>query len=337
VRTAAAEAASEWGAGATGSRLTTGSLALHSALEAELAALKGAEGAVLFGSGYEAAVGTIPALVGRGDLILSDSLNHASLIDGCRLSRAEVRVYRHRDVDHARELLADRSSFRRCLLVSDGVFSMDGDLAPLPELCDLCDAFDTWLMVDDAHGTGVLGERGGGTVEHFGLEGRVPVQMGTLSKALGSQGGFVAGSAALAEYLRNRARTFIFSTAPTPAAAAAARASLRIVREEPQLRTGLLRRAAYLRKGLRSLGFDVPEGETPIVPVLVGESDRALALAAVLEEEGVWAPAIRPPTVPSGTARLRLCVQATHEGQHLEYAHEAFVRARGILKKREKE
>lgn len=328
---AAAAAAAEWGAGATGSRLTTGSQALVEDLENELALLKSAEAALVFTSGYQAAVGVIPALVGRGDLVLSDALNHACLIDGCRLSRAEVRVYRHADLDHARSLLTDRRRFRRCLIATDGVFSMDGDLAPVRALCDLCDEMDAWLMVDDAHGTGVLGRRGAGVVERFGLQGRVPVQMGTLSKALGCQGGFVAGSRVLVDYLLNRSRSFIFSTAPSPAVAGAARAALGLVAQEPERRDRLAANAARLRRGLRELGWEVADGETPIIPLVVGPAEAAVRLARALEERGVWVPAIRPPTVPVGTARLRISVMATHTDADLEEALAAFASARELV------
>ena len=309
---AAAEAAERSGAGSTGARLTTGTRPEHEALERELAELKGAEAALFFGSGYQTALGAIPALVGRGDLILSDTLNHASLIDGCRLSRAEVRVYRHNNATHAAELLADRHRYRRALLITDGVFSMDGDLAPLPELAELCERTDTWLMVDDAHGTGVLGETGAGTVQHFGLEGRVPIQLGTASKALGAEGGFIAGSRELIDYLRNRARSWIFSTAPTPATVAAVRAALRVLRAEPEHRLALTQNAPRLREGLRAAGVQALDGITPIVPVILGDATAALRASVELEAAGLFIPAIRPPTVPEGTARLRICVSATH-------------------------
>jgi 8-amino-7-oxononanoate synthase len=317
---AAADAVVALGAGSTGARLTTGTRAAHQLLEQELALLKGAERALFFGSGYLAAVGTIPALVGRGDLILSDALNHACLIDGCRLSRAEVRVYQHGDVSHAAELLRDRASYRRALVVTDGVFSMDGDLAPLPDLVELCSAADAWLMVDDAHGTGVLGETGAGTVEHFGLEGRVPVQLGTTSKALGAEGGFIAGPAELIDYLCSRARSFIFSTAPTPATVAAVRAALRVLRAEPQRRRVLAANGARLREGLAAAGLQVADGITPIVPVVIGDAVAALRASQELEEAGVFVAAIRPPTVPEGTARLRVCVSAAHTGEMIDRA-----------------
>ena len=326
VRAAASEAATAWGAGATGSRLTTGDLAPHKALEAELAAFKGTEAALLFSSGFAANVGTIPALVGPGDLILSDALNHASLIDGCRLSRAEVRVYRHADAGHAHALLADRGAFRRALLVTDGVFSMDGDIAPLPALASVCESADAWLMVDDAHGNGVLGPTGRGTVEHFGLLGRVPIHMGTLSKALGSAGGFVAGSHTLIEWLRQRARSFFYSTASPPPTVAAARAALMVTQEEPERRARVLAHAARMRDGLSALGFEVLPGETPIIPVIIGEASEAMRLSAALESQGIWVTAIRPPTVPPGTARLRVTVTAAHTDADITEALEAFAR-----------
>lgn len=329
VREAARAAIERWGTGGSGSRLTSGSLELHSELEAELAALKGAERALLFPSGYQANIGTVSALVGPDDLILSDALNHASLIDGCRLSRAQVRVYRHADVEHAAQLLKGRKRFRRVLVITDGVFSMDGDLAPLPGLCDLCERNDAWLMVDDAHGTGVLGKNGGGTAEELGVGDRVHIRMGTLSKALAAEGGFVAGCSELIETLVNRARSFIFATALAPASAAAALAALSVVREEPDLRQRLTRNAQDLRRRLRAAGLRVPEGETPIIPVLLGEAETALRAASELETAGVWAPAIRPPTVPPGTSRLRLSVMATHSEEDLNRCAEALIRAGG--------
>lgn len=325
---AAQAAAAAFGTGSGGSRLVCGTSTLHRELEAALAALKSTEDAVLFGTGYQANVGVLTALAGPRDLILSDELNHASLIDGCRLSGARFLVYRHGDPDHVAALLAaERHRHRRCFIVTDGVFSMDGDVAPLPALADAADRHGAILVVDDAHATGVLGPGGAGTAAHFGLTGRVPVQVGTLSKALGSEGGFVAGSHVLCEYLRNRARPFLFSTAPAPPSVAAALAALRVVEAEPGRRERLLALAARLRGALRDLGFRVPAGETPIIPVVVGDVNRAVDLASVLEEEGVYCPAIRPPSVPPGTSRLRVTVMATHTEEDLDAAAEAFARA----------
>jgi len=322
---AARAAVRRWGTGAGGSRLTTGNLPEHEALEAELAAWQGAEAALLFPTGYQAALGTLPALAGPDDLILSDALNHACLIDGCRLSRATVRVYRHADAEHAAELLSDRDRFRRALIVTDGVFSMDGDLAPLPALAALGRTHDAWLVVDDAHGGGVLGPTGAGTAEHVGAE--VTIRIGTLSKALGSEGGYVAGSRTLITWLLNRARSFVFTTAPAPATVAAARAALALVRGEPQRRAALAARAMVLRERLRAAGVPMPAGETPIVPVVFGAPEAALTAAAHLEAAGFRVPAIRPPTVPAGTARLRLSVMASHEPADLERAATAVAEA----------
>lgn len=298
------------GLGSGGARLTTGNYPEHVALERELASWQGTEDAVLFESGYSANTGVIPALMGNSDLILSDSLNHASLIDGCRLSRAEVRVYQHRDTEAAAALLQDRSAFRRCAIVTDGVFSMDGDLAPLTELCSLAESHDAFLIVDDAHGGGVLGPEGTGTISLFGVGARVAVRIGTLSKALGASGGYVAGSRVICEYLRHRARSFVYSTAPPPAVAAGALAALRLARKGDALREKLHANAEWLRCVFRQHGWTILEGQTPVIPVLVGEADTAVTLSRDLLAEGVLAPAIRPPTVPQGVARLRLTASA---------------------------
>lgn len=318
-----------FGAGAGASRLVSGTSTLHRELEARVAALKGTEDAVVFGSGYLANVGTIAALVGPGDSVYSDELNHASIIDGCRLSRATVRVYQHRDVAGLAALLdEDRGRVRRRLIVTDAVFSMDGDLAPLPELAALAERHDAMLMVDEAHATGVLGSRGAGAVELYGLEGRVPVIMGTLSKALGSAGGFVAGPRALAEYLRNRARGFVFTTALAPAAAGAALAALDIVEQEPWRRTRVLGLAKRLAAGFSALGYRVLPTQSAVVPVLVGDARRAVALSEALLRRDVFCPAIRPPTVRQGQSRLRVTPMATHTDDQIERVLDAFADAR---------
>jgi 8-amino-7-oxononanoate synthase len=326
VKAAAKEAVERWGTGSGGSRLTTGNFVLHRQLEERIARFKGTEDAIVFSSGYLANLGVISALMGQGDLVLSDELNHASIIDGCRLSRATVKVFRHRDVAHLRDiLLAERNSYRRCLIVTDGVFSMDGDIAPLPHLLQLAEEFQALLMVDDAHATGVLGKRGAGTVEHFGLEGKDIIQMGTLSKALGSEGGYVTGNAILVDYLRNRARSFIFSTALSPPVVAAAIAALDVLEEEPHLLDQLHANVCQLYRGLKEMGFEVLPTESAIIPLMVGEANRALALSAALAEKGVFVPAIRPPTVPEGTSRLRITVMATHKPEDIQRALEAFL------------
>lgn len=328
VTEAAAGAARAYGAGTGAARLVTGAQDLHRDLEEELAAWKGTEDALLFSSGYLANLGVLGALAGRGDTIVSDELNHASIVDGCRLSRAEVRVYRHGDVEHAERLLADAPGRR--VLVTDGVFSMDGDLAPLPELCDAAERHGAAVVVDDAHGSGVLGPDGRGTAAALGCEERVHALVATLSKALGSQGGYVAGSAALVAWLRNRARSFVFDTSSAPPTVAAARAALGVARAEPWRRTTALARAAQLRDGLRAAGWEVPDTATTIVPVVVGGAGAALALMQRLLDHDVLAVAIRPPTVPAGTARVRATTLATHSEADVEHALQAFGTAREL-------
>jgi 8-amino-7-oxononanoate synthase len=324
---AAGEAMRRYGASTAASRLVSGSTTLHRELESELAALKGTEAAILFSSGYLANLGTIGALVGPGDVIFCDRLNHASIVDAAFLSRARLIVYRHGDPDHLAELL-ERHTGRRRLIVTDSVFSMDGDLAPLPVLCDLAERWGCMLMVDEAHATGVLGARGAGAVEALGLRGRVPIIMGTLSKALGSVGGFVAGSRRLVDFLRNRARTFMFDTALAPSAVGAALAAVRVARVEQERRDRLHQLIGALHDELVDLGYKVLPPSAAILPVLVGDSADALDLALALRERGVWAPAIRPPAVPRGTARVRVTLMATHTPAHVDRAVSAFAGAR---------
>ncbi|MCA1594856.1 MAG: 8-amino-7-oxononanoate synthase [Chloroflexi bacterium] len=323
VRATAAAALDRLGLGAGGSRLTTGNYPEHEELEALIADWKGTADAVLFDSGYAANTGVIPALAGPYDLILSDQLNHASLIDGCRLSRAHIRVYRHGDVESARSMLYDREQFQRCLVVTDGVFSMDGDLAPLPALCDFAEANDAWLVVDDAHGTGVLGPHGAGTEAHLGVAERIPVRIGTLSKAVGASGGFVAGSRPLCEFLRHRARSFVFSTAMPPAVAAGAIAGVKIVRGADDRRQRLQHAAMEIRRLFQEHGYTVPEGCTAIIPVLVGEADAAVRLSNALLELDVFIPAIRYPAVPAGQARLRVTASAALTDADLDWLKKA--------------
>jgi 8-amino-7-oxononanoate synthase len=324
VTAAAADAAVRLGAGAGSARLVTGGLALHDELEHRLAAFKGTEAALLFSSGYLANLGTVAALVGPGDAVFSDALNHASIIDGARLSKAAVHVYTHSDAGHLDKLLAEWGGAGRALVVTDTVFSMDGDLAPLPELVEVCDRHGAILMVDEAHATGVVGPGGRGAVAHFGLEGTVPVIMGTLSKALGAAGGFIAGSESLCAFLRHRARSFVFDTALPPPTAAAALAALDVLEREP-LRSERARwLARCMAEGLAGAGYPVPVPDAAVLPVVVGEPDAALALAGGLLDRGVLAVAIRPPSVPEGTSRLRVTVMATHTDDHLDLALEAF-------------
>lgn len=319
---AAREAAARYGAGTGSSRLISGTLAIHTALEERIAAWKGTERALVFASGYHANLGVIQALVGHGDLVLSDQLNHASLIDGCRLSRAEVRVYPHRDLDALeRELRAAQA--RRVLVVTDSVFSMAGDRAPLAGICDLAERYGAAVMVDEAHATGLLGATGSGLVEEAGVRGRVLVQMGTLSKALGSFGAYVAGGAALVDLLVNRARTFIFTTGLPPSSAAAAGAAVDIVRRDPARRRRLWENARTLREAIVAAGVAMPPLESPILPVVLGEADRTMTVCDRLLERGVFAQGIRPPTVPPGTSRLRVTLMATHTPEHIQRAGRA--------------
>ena len=324
VITAAVEATQTFGTGASGSRLISGNSELYTTLESNLAKTKGTEAALVFSSGYAANTSVIPVLAGEGDLILSDALNHASIIDGCRLSRASKKIYQHCDTEHLRTLLSESTAFRRRLIVTDGVFSMDGDIAPLRDICDLAAQYDAMLLVDDAHGFGVLGKDGSGTVSHFGLEGKEIIQMGTLSKAVGALGGYIAGDRTLIELLINRARGFIFTTGLPPATLAAANAALNVIRSSPELRQNLLSHAKRLKTALIDLGYTLLPSETQILPLVLGNPQRAISLAEALLTKGVFAPAIRPPAVPTGTSRLRLTVMATHTEVEIEQAIEAF-------------
>lgn len=335
LKAAAVAAVERYGTGTGGSRLTTGNFLLHEELERTIAGFKETEAALVFNTGYMANLGVISALTGPEDAVFSDQFNHASIIDGCRLSKAKVKVYKHKDLDHLRQLLrAAQQGVRRKLIVTDGVFSMDGDIAPLDRIVELAEAHDALVMVDDAHATGVLGAKGGGTVQHFGLKGRVHIQMGTLSKALASEGGYVAGSQDLIDYLRNKARSFIFSTSLPPADMAAAQAAIGVILEEPARRRQLWDNVRYLHTGLSALGFTLPPEETPILPLLLGDAGLAMHLAEHLLAQGVFAPGIRPPTVPPGTSRIRITVMATHTRADLDKALAAFEnagRALGII------
>lgn len=316
---AAAHALVKAGTGAGAARLISGNHPLHERLEREIAAFKQAPAALLFSSGYAANTGAIPALAGRGDALYSDALNHASLIDGCRLSRAELRVFPHRDVDALdRMLRADAGRFARRMIVVDGVFSMDGDRFPLDRLAELARTHAAWTYVDDAHGTGVLGPNGRGTAEHFGVEDAIDVRMGTLGKAMGTAGAFVAGSERLREWLLNRARSFVFTTGTPPALAAAALEALRIVRDEPWRRERLRANARTLRDGLAALGHAVPgEADGHIVPVRTGDAGATVRVGHALRERGFLVGAVRPPTVPPGGSRLRITVGAAHTAEQI--------------------
>ena len=319
VRDAAAQAAERYGAGAGASRLISGTMSLHRTLEQRLADFLGTQTSLLFGSGYLANTGTVAALAGRGEVVFSDELNHASIIDGARLSRAETFVYRHRDVEHLEWGLREAGD-RAALIVTDSIFSMDGDVAPLPELAEAARRHRCMLMVDEAHGTGALGPGGRGAVAAAGLSGEVDVVVGTLGKALGSYGAYVCTSVQVADLLVNTARPFIFSTAPPPPSVGAALAALAILRSRPGMVEQLRRNAAVLREALAGYGLDLGGSRTQVVPVVVGDARRTMALCEHALEDGVFAQAIRPPTVPEGTSRLRLAVMATHAADELRSA-----------------
>ena len=327
LRAAAAAAAEEWGAGAGASPLVSGHMGLHRWLEEELAALKGSEACVLFGSGYLANTGVVAALAGRGDVILSDALNHASLVDGCRLARAETVVYPHADLDALAAGLRAAGG-RRALIVTDAVFSMDGDLAPLTGIVDLARRHGARVLVDEAHATGVVGPGGRGLVAELGLEGEVDVVIGTLGKALGAYGAFACCDARTASWLVNKARTLIFSTALPPPVAGAALEAVRLLRAEPERVARLHANARALRAALAAEGFGVAPGPMPIVPLVLGDAGEAMAMCEAALAAGVYAQAIRPPTVPAGTSRLRVVATAEHTETDLREAARILAAAR---------
>jgi 8-amino-7-oxononanoate synthase len=322
---AAQEGLRRFGAGSGAARLMSGDLAVHHELEEAVALLKGKEAALSFGSGYMANTGIIPALVGRHDLVFSDRLNHASIHDGCRLSGARLVRFRHNDLNHLEELLKEKRGTGTALIVVESIYSMDGDRCPLPELVEIKERFGCLLMVDEAHATGVFGPNGGGVIEEDGVGGRVDLAMGTFGKALGSYGAYVAGSREMIEYLLNRARSFIFSTALPPAVAAASLAAVHLIRQEPNLRRELQEKVGYFKGLLRSGGYGADLGPSQIIPIWVGESGAALNKAELLRKQGVFATAVRPPTVPDGTARLRFSVTRHHSTTDLAQAAEALL------------
>ena len=327
VREAAAQAAMRWGVGAGASRLVSGTMTIHRQLEQRLAAFEGSEACVLFGSGYLANLGVIGALAGPGDAIFSDALNHASIIDGCKASRARVTVYPHLDMDHLRRCLCEQGGSGRRLIVTDSVFSMDGDVAPLAEIMELARAHDARVVVDEAHATGALGEGGRGALAEAGLQGEADVLIGTLGKALGSYGAYACASEEMVRYLINTARPLIFSTAPSPPSVAGALAALDLLEAEPEQVARLHHAARTLRGALSQEGFAVQQSEMHIVPLVVGDSEAALGLCQAALERGVFAQAIRPPTVADGTSRLRLATMASHDERELGQAAKALAEA----------
>ncbi len=323
VKEAAILAIEKYGFGSGASRLVSGNMEPHRELEERLARFKGSEAALVFNSGYHANIGIISALVGRGDVIFSDKLNHASIVDGCILSRAEIKRYPHKDMNVLEDLLKKHPSPltpHPSLIITDGVFSMDGDIAPLKELSELSEKYGCMLMLDDAHAAGVLGANGKGTLEHLGIENPEIIQMGTLGKALGGFGAYIAGSRKLIDYLINKSRSFIYTTSLPPAVCAASIAAIDIVENEPQIRQGLWDRVKFFREGLKNAGLNTMQSETQIIPILIGEADTAVKISNDLLDKGIFVQAIRPPTVPEGTSRLRFTLMANHSWDDLKYA-----------------
>jgi glycine C-acetyltransferase len=326
LRERALEATRTLGVGSGSVRTIAGTMSIHMELERRLAEFKRTEATVVFQSGFTANAGTVSSILGKDDFIISDELNHASIIDGARLSRATIKVFPHRDAKAARAIVQELPRERRRLIISDGVFSMDGDLGALPALCEVADEFGCIMMVDDAHASGVFGTNGRGTIDHFGLHGRVDIQVGTLSKAIGALGGYVAGSRALIEFLYHRARPFLFSTSHPPAVAASCLAAIDVLESEPQLIERLWDNTRLFKSGLQSLGFDTGGSESPITPVIVGEAALAMKLSDVLFDNGVFAQGIGFPTVPKGKARIRTIVTATHTRDELQFALDCFAK-----------
>jgi glycine C-acetyltransferase/8-amino-7-oxononanoate synthase len=321
---AAKDAIDRYGCGSGASRLISGNMTLHEELEAKLAEFKGTEGALVFNSGFQANTGILSTLVGEGDMILSDALNHASIIDGCRLSRAKTEIYRHCDLDQLETLLKDALGGARKLVVTETIFSMDGDQAPLVDIVELAEKYGAMVMVDEAHATGIFGANGAGVVAQLGLTERVPIQMGTLGKALGGFGAYVAGSRSLRDLLINRCRSFIFTTALPPSVMATALAAIDLVKREPERREALWANCRQMKEGLTEIGYQLGPSASPILPLIVGDASKCMEFSERLLQRGVFAQGIRPPTVPPGTSRLRITLMATHTREHIDRALKAF-------------
>jgi glycine C-acetyltransferase len=326
LRERALEATRRLGVGSGSVRSIAGTMDIHMELERRLAVFKNTEAVVVFQSGFAANAGTVAAVLSKDDVVISDELNHASIIDGCRLSRAAIKVFPHKDAAAARRIVSELPAAQRKLLITDGVFSMDGDLGALPALCDIAEEFGCIMMVDDAHASGVFGRNGRGTIDHFGMHGRVDIQVGTLSKAIGALGGYVAGSRALIEFLYHRARPFLFSTSHPPAVAAACIAALDVLEQEPQIIERLWENTRFFKAGLQTLGFNTGLSESPITPVIVGDGALAMKLSDRLFQEGVFAQGIAFPTVARDKARVRTIVTATHTRDELQFALDVFAK-----------
>ena len=319
---AAQNAVETFGVGSSGARLTTGNTLLHERLEKKLASFKKTESALLFSSGYLANIGVLSSIPGKSDVILSDQLNHASIIDGCRLSRAHTVIYEHINMVDLEKKLEDTGQYERRFIVTDGVFSMDGTLAPLPEIMKLAEKYKAYVIVDDAHATGVLGKTGGGTSEHFHVHPGIII--GTLSKAVGTEGGFVAGSHPLIDFLRNHARTFIFQTAMSPAICTASYTALEIIEKSTEKRSRLFGAVEEITKRLKDMGFNVKGGMTPVVAVLIGDSTKAVSFSERLQSKGIYTSAIRPPTVAEGKSRIRITITSEYKDNEIERILESF-------------
>ena len=336
LREAALEATKKYGVGSGAVRTIAGTMSLHMQLEEKIARFKNVEACVVFQSGFTANAGTVSAILGKEDFIISDELNHASIIDGARLSRAKIKVFRHKDTAHAEELLNEvKNEPGKKLLITDGVFSMDGDIGPLPALCDLAEKYGAIMMVDDAHASGVLGRNGRGTIDHFGVHGRVDVQVGTLSKAIGALGGYVCGTRDLIEFLYHRGRPFLFSTSHPPSVAATCIAAFDVLETEPERIDKLWENTRYWKQELGALGFNIggvntPASETPITPIIIGEGKLTMDFSRALFDKGVLGTGIAFPTVPEGKARIRTIVTATHRREELDQALETL---KGVGKK----
>jgi 8-amino-7-oxononanoate synthase len=324
LRKAAKHAIDRYGCGSGGSRLISGNMTLHEELESKIAELKGTDAALVFNSGFQANTGVIPVLVGEGDVILSDALNHASIIDGCRLSRAKIAVYGHCNTEQLEHRLRDAPHRSRKLIVTESLFSMDGDEAPLADIVNLAEKYGAMVMVDEAHATGVYEPNGAGLIAKSGLGDRVLIQMGTLGKALGGFGAYVAGRKALRELLINRCRSFIFTTSLPPAVMAMGIAAIDLVKEEPERRQALWKNCEQLRTGLKDLGYSLGDSQSQIVPLMIGDAAQCMKLSEDLLQRGVFAQGIRPPTVPAGTSRLRITLMATHKREQIDQALKVF-------------
>ncbi len=324
LRAAALKAIDDYGVGTGSVRTIAGTMDIHMELERKLAEFKKVDKVVVFQSGFAANAGTVSAILTKEDVVISDELNHASIIDGCRLSRATIKVFPHKDVDAARAIVKGLPASQRKLLITDGVFSMDGDLGPLPGLCELAEETGCIMMVDDAHASGVFGRNGRGTVDHFAMHGRVDVQVGTLSKAIGALGGYVAGNTNLIEFLYHRARPFLFSTSHPPSVVLSCMAALDVLMEEPEIIERLWDNTRFFKEGLQRLGFNIGLSESPITPVIAGEGAKAMLLSDKLFERGVFAQGIAFPTVARDKARVRTIVTATHTREDLQYALDQF-------------